>query len=109
MFHAVTLAAGRHDVRFVLAAGCICALAASAALWLRVQKLDDRGAPSALGLPSGALAAGSGIWAAYLILFLGYAPIPPERLSFPLRAISLTVAVLASRAALAGHGRAVRS
>jgi signal transduction histidine kinase/ActR/RegA family two-component response regulator len=109
VFHAVTLEVGLHDVRFVLAGALVCALASCVTLWLHVQSREERGLPAQAWMLCRAVAAGSGSWAANLILLMGYAPVSPARVTLGAMTFSFAASVLGSAATFLAARLAMRA
>jgi signal transduction histidine kinase/ActR/RegA family two-component response regulator len=109
VLHAVTLTVGLHDLRFVLAAALVCALASSVTLWLHVQSREERGVPAQAWLVCRALAAGSGSWAANLILLMGYAPVSPAGVTLGLLSFTFAISALGSAASFLAAQLAMRA
>ena len=84
-----------HDVGYVLLAAVICGAAGSAAFWLRSQHRDATGAVAWAWVGFNALAAGSGVWAANVLVLMGFRTFPLELRPWAV-GLALLVAVVAA-------------
>jgi len=83
-----------HDIGFVLLAGVICATAGSTAYWLRSQRHDDKGLIGWAWVGFHALAAGAGVWAANVLVLLGF-----REFTLALRPLGVGLALIVAVAA----------
>jgi signal transduction histidine kinase/CheY-like chemotaxis protein len=91
----------RHRPGYVLLAVTVCLLAGVATIWLDERKQQERGALGAVWLLFRSMAAGSGIWAANIIVLLAYRPPYPVGLEPGAAALALGAAVLVGIPAMA--------
>lgn len=97
MLRVVACITDQHDLRFVVLAGVICCLACYTAMSLLSR--SDRGQRRrALGwLIAAALVTGSGVWSTHFVARLGFQPSLPNGFELGLTALSILIAVVASR------------
>lgn len=89
-----------HDLRLVVLAGLVCALASFAAINLLHHVLRTDGKLRAVWLWVAAIATGFGIWATHFIAMLAFSPAMPTGYNIALTAVSLVAAILLTRIGL---------
>ena len=83
-----------HDLRLVVLAAAICAVASLTAITLIRHVVTSTGPMRRLWLLASAVATGCGIWATHFIAMLAYTAGVPVGYNLPLTALSLVVAVV---------------
>jgi diguanylate cyclase (GGDEF)-like protein/PAS domain S-box-containing protein len=90
-----------HDLRLVVLAVIICAMASSAAISLQRHASVSIGSMRQVWLGVAAVSAGFGIWATHFIAMLAFSPGIPSGYNIALTLISLVAAILLTGAGLA--------
>src|SRR3954468_18690693 len=94
MFKIYSCIANAHDLRFVVLAAVVCALASFAAINLLRHARGSSGHMRDLWLAVSAVSTGFGIWATHFIAMLAFTPGIPSGYNIALTALSLVAAVL---------------
>src|SRR5947208_6952959 len=86
--------ANAHDLRLVVLAALVCALASFAAITLLRHARGSTGQLRHIWLAVSAVSTGFGIWATHFIAMLAFTPGIPSAYNVALTALSLVLAVL---------------
>jgi diguanylate cyclase (GGDEF)-like protein/PAS domain S-box-containing protein len=92
--------ANAHDLRLVVLAVVVCALASLAAINLLCHARGSTGRMRSIWLAVSAVSTGFGIWATHFIAMLAFTPGIPSAYNIALTALSLVIAILLTGAGL---------
>src|SRR4051812_35027099 len=101
MFKIYNCIAVAHDLRLVVLAAVVCALASFAAINLLRHARESTGRMGSVWLAVSAVSTGFGIWATHFIAMLAFTPGIPSGYNIALTALSLVAAILLTGAGLA--------
>ncbi|MEA2894127.1 MAG: hypothetical protein QOI05_4920, partial [Bradyrhizobium sp.] len=101
MFKIYSCIANAHDLRLVVLAAIVCALASFAAINLLRHARGSTGRMRGIWLAVSAVSTGFGIWATHFIAMLAFTPGIPSGYNIALTALSLLAAIVLTGAGLA--------
>src|SRR4051812_5881776 len=101
MFKIYNCIAVAHDLRLVVLAAVVCALASFAAINLLRHARESTGRMGSIWLAVSAVSTGFGIWATHFIAMLAFTPGIPSAYNIALTALSLFAAILLTGTGLA--------